>query len=75
MSPAELRAKAKALRAEASRLIGEAEDLEAEQVAAARRAASREAREAKAATMCRPVWHSEGLDGCTVEMSRSEPSP
>jgi hypothetical protein len=56
MSPAELRAEAKTLRKRARELDLEAERLEDAAVFEARRAASREAVEARAATMCRPVW-------------------
>lgn len=66
MTPTELRAKAKALRAEASKLIREADDIEAEQAAAHRRESSRAALEAKAATMCRPVWITDPADGVYV---------
>ena len=47
-------------------MLKEADRIESEQAAEHRRAHSREALEAKTATMCRPVWASEALDGVYV---------
>lgn len=65
VSASELRARAKKLRTEASQCIRDAEQIEAAEASARRVAASREAREAKAASMCRPVWK-EPRDGVWV---------
>lgn len=59
MTPAELRAEAKALRKRAKELDREAESIELAAAAEHRRLNSRAAHEAKAATMCRPVWKSD----------------
>lgn len=66
MTATELRARAKQLRAEATRCIRDAESLEAADASAHRAATSRAALEVKAASMCRPVWGLEGLDGVYV---------
>ena len=66
VTPAELRAEAKALRKRAKDLDAEADSIELAAAAERRRLNSRAAHEAKAATMCRPVWKSEGLDGVYV---------
>ena len=56
MTPAELRNRAKALRAEAANLIKQADDIEQREAYMRRVEASREAAEARFATACRPVW-------------------
>lgn len=66
MTPTEMRAKAKALRKEALDLIHEADAIEAREAYARRVASSREAIEAKAAGMCRPVWRVDPGDGSYV---------
>lgn len=62
MTAIELRARAKQLRAEALQCIRDAETLEAAEENARRIAASAEAREALAATKCRPVWKDARAD-------------
>lgn len=66
MTPADLRAKAKALRAEAAKLVKEADNIEAAEAHANRVRRSRETAEAKAASQCRPVWTADPGDGVYV---------
>jgi hypothetical protein len=66
MTAAELRAEAKILRKRAKDLDNEADALDLAAQSERRRNTNREALEAKAASMCRPVWKMEGLDGVYV---------
>ena len=66
MTPAELRAKAKALRSESAQLVKEAESAEYAEAHAHRVRCSRETAEAKAAGQCRPVWINDPGDGVYV---------